>query len=84
MKMNANFEALVKQLDHDALEQLRKSVVLEIEGREDVREGVPIDSIRRASQSGFRPSCSLLNEYPSTPFTTDGNALSSSFASPTQ
>jgi hypothetical protein len=46
MKMNAKFEALVKQLDHDALEQLRRSVALEMEGREGVPEGVPIDSIR--------------------------------------
>ena len=47
MKMNAKFEALVKQLDGDALDQLRRSVALEIEGREgEPAEGLPIDSIR--------------------------------------
>jgi hypothetical protein len=47
MKMNSKFEALVKQLDGDALDQLRRSLELEVEGRAGVQEqGVPIDSIR--------------------------------------
>ncbi len=47
MSTNTKFDALVKQLDGDALDQLRRSVAGEIEGREEVpSEGLPIDSIR--------------------------------------
>ena len=47
MKMNAKFEALVKQLDGDALEQLRRSVAQEMVGREGApAEGLELDAIR--------------------------------------
>ena len=52
--MSAKFNALVKSLDHGALETLRRSVVSEIKGRDQWArpadgervDGVHIDSIR--------------------------------------
>ena len=47
MKIADKFDALVKNLDHGALEQLRRSVATEIQGRQSQEpDAMKIESIR--------------------------------------